>query len=116
MQPDSPKHGPMDKHADSAGTSLPAVVSPSTRPLPAVLAAAGPSAEFAWDEFCAQLRNPHTRTLYRRAVLRFLQWLEPTGIGLPHVTPGMIGASFDRRRAEPRGQRSAASATRPRKG
>ena len=98
MPPDLPEFGPEEKHAESAGPSLPAVVPSCAPPLPAVVASAGPSAAFAWDEFfSAQLRNPHTRALYRRAVLRFLKWLGPTGIPLPKVQPGTIGTYFDQR-------------------
>jgi site-specific recombinase XerD len=65
--------------------------------LPAPISDAGPAAAFAWEEFFqAQLRNPHTRALYRRAVLRFLAWLEPQGVSLVRVTPGMVGSFFDR--------------------
>jgi integrase/recombinase XerD len=64
--------------------------------LPAPITDAGAAATFAWEEFFqAQLRNPHTRALYRRAVLRFLAWLQPQGIPLAQVTPGMVGSYFD---------------------
>jgi site-specific recombinase XerD len=65
-------------------------------PLPILVEAEGPAGRFAWEEFFqAQLRNTHTRALYLRAVTRFLKWLEPQGIPLPQVTPGMIGAYLD---------------------
>lgn len=64
--------------------------------LPALVSEAGPAAAFAWDEFfVAHLRNPHTRANYRHAVGRFLQWLQPQGIALTRLTPGMVGAYFD---------------------
>ena len=41
----------------------------------------GPAARFAWDGFfCGQLRNRHTKAAYRRAVVRFLDWLGPRQI------------------------------------
>lgn len=56
----------------------------------------GPAAEFAWDEFFAGIiRNTHTRTAYRRAVHRFLNWLATQNVTLPHVTPGMVGTYLD---------------------
>jgi integrase/recombinase XerD len=65
-------------------------------PTPAVLRAAGPAAVFAWDEFFrGKLRNPHTRLAYGRAVNLFLGWLEPTGVPLTQVTPGMVGSYLD---------------------
>ena len=64
--------------------------------LPRLVAEAGAGAAFAWDEcFSAQLRNPHTRAAYSRAVRRFLGWLEEREISLTQVTPGMIGTFFD---------------------
>lgn len=69
---------------------------------PALIATAGPAAAFAWDEFFAgQLRNPHTRTAYRRAVERFLAWVEPQGVSLPQITPGMVGTYLDQHPGSP---------------
>lgn len=63
---------------------------------PAAIRAAGPAAEYAWDEFFAGIvRNRHTRAAYKRAVTRFLSWLEPRGCSLVQVTPGMIGGYLD---------------------
>jgi site-specific recombinase XerD len=63
---------------------------------PRSLTDAGPSAHFAWEEFfSAQLRNPHTRALYRRAVCRFMAWIEERSVPLVQVTPGMVGGYFD---------------------
>ena len=43
--------------------------------LPALVSAAGAHAERRFvGFFAAQLRNPHTRTAYARAVTRFLDW------------------------------------------
>lgn len=64
--------------------------------IPAAVADLGPAASFAWDEFFAGVvRNRHTRAAYRRAVVRFLAWLDPVGCPLPRVTPGMIGGYLD---------------------
>lgn len=68
----------------------------TTDRLPLAVAALGPAATFAWDEFFSgRLRNRHTRLAYERSVRRFLAWLEPKGIELPRITPGMVGAYFD---------------------
>ncbi len=65
--------------------------------LPALVAEAGPPAAFAWDEFfAARLRNPHTRAAYLRAIRQFLDWVTPQGVSLPDITPGLVGAYFDR--------------------
>jgi integrase/recombinase XerD len=73
----------------------PARLSPD--PLPAIIAEAGAAAEFAWDEFfTAGIRNAHTRTAYRRAARRFLDWLAPQGVALTRITPGMVASYLDR--------------------
>jgi site-specific recombinase XerD len=65
-------------------------------PAPALITELGPAAAFAWDEFFSgMVRNRHTRAGYLRAVRRFLTWLEPTGVPLPRVRPGMIGGYLD---------------------
>ncbi len=81
-------------------TQLPAIRSPSPSdglgPLPAMLTELGPAAAFAWDEFFAGIiRNKHTRTAYRRAVHRFLNWLTTQNAVLPQVSPGMVGTYLD---------------------
>ncbi|MGL4555648.1 MAG: tyrosine-type recombinase/integrase [Gemmataceae bacterium] len=64
--------------------------------IPAAVAEQGPAAAFAWEEFFqARIRNPHTRAVYSHAVRRFLAWLQPQGVPLPRVTPGMVGAYYD---------------------
>ncbi len=64
--------------------------------VPAAVAELGPAAAFAWDEFFSgTIRNRHTRAAYRRAVGRFLSWLEPSRCPLPRVTPGMVGSYLD---------------------
>ena len=50
--------------------------------LPAPIAAAGERAAYRFLEFfTAQIRNPHTRRAYVRAVGDFLAWLERVGVG-----------------------------------
>jgi site-specific recombinase XerD len=69
---------------------------------PALIVSAGPAAGFAWDEFFAgQLRNPHTRSAYRLAVGRFLEWVALQGVPLERITPGMVGAYFDQHPGSP---------------
>jgi site-specific recombinase XerD len=64
---------------------------------PAAVAAAGPFARFAWDEFFAgELANPHTRVAYARAVRRFLDWCEEAGLPLHAIAPGHVGDYFAR--------------------
>lgn len=67
-----------------------------TLALPKSVAEQGPAAQFAWDEFFGgRIRNRHTRTAYRRAVLRFLKWIEARDVSLPAITPGQVGTYFD---------------------
>jgi integrase/recombinase XerD len=64
--------------------------------LPVLIAQDVPAASFAWDEFFnASIRNPHTRTAYRRAIAGFLLWAEPQGVPLAGITPGMVGTYFN---------------------
>ena len=64
--------------------------------LPALIAAAGPAAAFAWDEFfTAGIRNPHTRRAYTHAVRRFLAWAHAQGHELARLTPGQVGGYLD---------------------
>lgn len=66
-------------------------------PCPALVAAGGAAARFAWDEFFAgELPNPHTRTAYARAVRRFLAWCDAAGLALHTVSPGHVGDYFAR--------------------
>jgi integrase/recombinase XerD len=79
----------------ASSPALPTAARPS-RQIPAIVTSEGPAAEIAWDEFfTGQIRNPHTRAAYRRAVTRFLEWLSGKGVALPQVTPGMVGAYMD---------------------
>ena len=61
-----------------------ALVASSTSPaIPVLVAAAGDRAGTRFLEFfTAQIRNPHTRRAYARAVGEFLAWCETRGVAL----------------------------------
>jgi len=60
----------------------------TARNAPAIVKAAGRSAEFAWEEFFqGEIANAHTRRNYLLAVRKFLAWVEVRGIELPRITP-----------------------------
>lgn len=62
------------------------------RNAPAIVKAAGKSAEFAWEEFFqAEIANVHTRKNYMHAVRQFLAWVEERNLELPRVSPGDVG-------------------------
>ena len=64
----------------------------TARNAPAIVKAAGRSAEFAWEEFFqAELANAHTRKNYLHAVQKFLAWVEGRGLELPRISPGDVG-------------------------
>src|SRR5207244_5487199 len=68
------------------------VVGPQDSVLPALVERAGGAARFAWDEFFyAEHHNPHTQAAYKRAVKRFLAWVEGQGVELADITPKMVG-------------------------
>lgn len=71
-----------------AGASLPSISAP-VPVLPALVAATGKRAGIRFLEFfTAQIRNPHTRRAYARAVGEFLAWCESVGVtSLPDVQP-----------------------------
>jgi integrase/recombinase XerD len=63
-------------------------------PPPAIVAAAGAGAEFAWDEFFkGQIANAYTRRNYAHAVRDFLAWCDHPDRQIPLVwiTPGHVG-------------------------
>ena len=65
----------------------------TARNAPAIVKAAGRSAEFAWEEFFqAEIANAHTRKNYLHAVRKFLAWVEHRDLDLPRITPGDVGA------------------------
>jgi site-specific recombinase XerD len=61
----------------------------ATSSLPALVKATGKRAGIRFLEFfAAQIRNPHTRRAYARAVAEFLAWCESVGVtSLPDVQP-----------------------------
>jgi site-specific recombinase XerD len=60
------------------------------------VAAAGPAARFAFDEFFhGQIRNPFTRKVYLRAVRVLADWCQNRGLELNHVTPADVGRHLD---------------------
>lgn len=62
------------------------------RNAPAIVKAAGKSAEFAWEEFFqAEIANAHTRKNYMHAVRQFLAWVEARGLELSRIAPGDVG-------------------------
>lgn len=61
-------------------TALPTVITAGPV-VPALVAVAGDTAAYRFLEFfTAQIRNPHTRRSYLRAVADFMQWLEARGL------------------------------------
>jgi site-specific recombinase XerD len=53
----------------------------SSRHLPVLIAAAGERASLRFLEFfAANIRNPHTRRAYGRAVAEFLAWCDDNGV------------------------------------
>ena len=64
----------------------------TARNAPAIVKAAGKSAEFAWEEFFqAEIANAHTRKNYMHAVRQFLAWVEERNLELPRISPGDVG-------------------------
>ena len=64
--------------------------------LPAILDAAGKAARFAYQEFFyGEIRNPHTRLAYHRAVRKFLLWCQDQGLELQGISPGAVGHYLD---------------------
>src|ERR1700692_518823 len=60
------------------------LVSITSPPLPALIAAAGEHASIRFLEFfAANIRNPHTRRAYARAAQEFLAWC--ASIGVPSI-------------------------------
>lgn len=68
---------------------------------PALIAAAGPEAVAAWQEFVPAGRlAPSTRAVYAGLARRFLEWLEARGGGLTRVTPDLVQEFLDAGRAD----------------
>jgi integrase/recombinase XerD len=65
-------------------------------PVPAIVAAAGGAAGFAWDEFFgAQISNPHTRRAYQFGARKFLAWCDERSLVLNQISPGNVGRYFN---------------------
>ena len=77
------------------------IVSPA---LPTLVAAAGERASMRFLEFfAANIRNPHTRRAYSRAVAAFLDWCADAGVpSIAHVAPLHVAAWIESRPASPR--------------
>jgi site-specific recombinase XerC len=73
-------------------TGLISISSPLT--VPAMVAYSGERARVRFMEFfTAQIRNPHTRRAYARAVAEFLAWCQGAGVtSLPQVQPMHVAA------------------------
>ena len=72
-------------------------------PVPALVAAAGERASLRFLEFfAANIRNPHTRRAYGRAVAEFLAWCDDNGRAVDHGRAAASRRRLDRacRRAE----------------
>lgn len=64
--------------------------------LPALVAQAGPAAQFAWEEFIfGKIRNQHTRKAYERAIRQFLRHCQSLGRELSQVSPKDVGTYLD---------------------
>jgi site-specific recombinase XerD len=85
-------HAIIVRDGTKAGEPTQSVGPVTARNAPAIVKAAGRSAEFAWEEFFqAELANAHTRKNYMHAVRRFLAWVEERNLELPRVAPGDVG-------------------------
>jgi integrase/recombinase XerD len=80
-------------------------------PLPMTITELGVAAEFAYEEaLLGRVRNPHTRRAYQQAIHQFLDWLNPIGLSLTSVTPGIAGRYFDDHPGRPATKKLARSA------
>ncbi len=71
------------------------VIIPPASGVPRIIAAAGKSAQFAWDEFFkGEIANAHTRKNYLHDVQQFLAWCKHHSIPLIDIEPGHIGEYF----------------------
>lgn len=69
---------------------------------PAAIAAAGPAALTAWEEFLGgEGLRPSSRNLYRQRAAQFLRWLGAQGLDLTQVTPALVASYLDGRSASP---------------
>jgi len=79
---------------ESSSTAL--VPTSPRESLPTLIAAAGPAASFAWEEFFqGRIGNRNTRIAYEKAVRRFLAWTATREPDVARITPGMVGRYFN---------------------
>ena len=65
--------------------------------LPGLISAEGARARGRFVEFfTANIRNPHTRAAYARAIGRFFAWVEDHGLGLHDINPVVVAAYIER--------------------
>ena len=70
-------------------------IAPEPAP-PAVIAAAGGAAQFAWQEFLfGSVRNHYTRRAYLHAATRLFDWCHGRGLDLTRISPADIGQYLD---------------------
>jgi integrase/recombinase XerD len=97
----------------SEAITVSALVAQPTVSLPAAIVKSGAAAEFAWDEFfTAGIPNSYTRKAYSHAVRKFFAWLEPHGVAIAQITPGMVGRYFDQHPGSPPSKKLALAAIR----
>ena len=66
------------------------------KPVPKLIANAGASGQFAWEEFIyGKIRNAHTRDAYERAIRRFMKHCNSLGRELRNITPADVGCYLD---------------------
>ena len=95
LQSPAPCVAPFDHRA--RGAAIGDRVSTFLLPAPTLVTVAGPKAQACfWEYFVAQIRNPHTRRAYSRAVRAFLTWCAAQGVtSVARVKPLHIGAYLE---------------------
>ncbi len=81
---------------EGSSTAIGPAIDPSG--MPAVVAEAGPGAQFAWEEFIyGTISNPNTRAAYLHNIRRFFEWLEETHpqVDLARITPRIVRGYLD---------------------
>ena len=73
-----------------------ALVHPSALRLPHIITTAGANASRRFLEFfTAEIRNPHTRRAYAKAVSRFLAWCEKRNLSLHQLQPVLVAGYIE---------------------
>ncbi|MFT3786008.1 MAG: tyrosine-type recombinase/integrase [Tepidisphaeraceae bacterium] len=68
----------------------------ASRPVPALIADAGPQASHRFIEFfTATIRNPHTREAYARAAVQFFTWCESHRLDLHSLQPSIVATYIE---------------------